>query len=54
LVSGLMPPKSGVIAFDSAKQAHYMKSETQSEILYGSTADCLKSALSGRWEGAAG
>ena len=54
LVSGQLPPGAAVLAFDSAKQAHYMKSETEAEILYGSLDDCLKSAVSGRWEGAAG
>jgi predicted aconitase len=54
LVSGLIPPGTAALALDSAKQAHYLKSEVQAEILYGSLADCLKTAVSGRWEGAAG
>ncbi|MDR2301878.1 MAG: aconitase X catalytic domain-containing protein [Deltaproteobacteria bacterium] len=54
LVSGRRPVGAKVMAFDSAKQAHYMKSETGGEILYGSLDDCLKSAFSGRWEGAKG
>jgi len=54
LVCGQLPPGAKVLAFDSAKQAHYMKSETGAEILYGSLDDCLKSAFSGRWEGARG
>jgi predicted aconitase len=54
LVCGQLPPGARSLAFDSAKQAHYMKSETGAEILYGSLDDCLRSAVSGRWEGAAG
>jgi predicted aconitase len=54
LVSGQLPPGARTLAFDSAKQAHYMKSETGAEILYGSLNDCLRSSVSGRWEGAAG
>ncbi|MDR1677851.1 MAG: aconitase X catalytic domain-containing protein [Deltaproteobacteria bacterium] len=54
LVSGQTPAGVKVMAFDSAKQAHYMKSETGAEILYGSLDDCLESAFSGRWEGSKG
>ena len=54
LVSGRVPEGATVLAFDSAKQAHYMKSETGADILYGSVAECLDSAVSGRWEGVAG
>ncbi len=54
LVSGRRPQGAGVLAFDSAKQAHYMKSETDCDILYGSWRDCLNSAISGVWEGPAG
>jgi len=54
LVSGQLPPGTRTLALDSAKQAHYLKSETKAEILYGSLDDCLRSAVSGRWEGARG
>jgi predicted aconitase len=54
LVSGIMPQGARSLAFDSGKQAHYMKSETDCLISYGSTKDCLKTALSGVWEGATG
>jgi len=54
LVSGRIPQGAGVLAFESAKQAHYMKSETSCDILYGSWQDCLNSAISGVWEGSAG
>lgn len=54
LVSGRRPKGAQALAFDSGKQAHYMKSETDCDILYGSWQDCLNSAISGVWEGAAG
>jgi len=54
LVSTRLPEGAATLAFDSAKQAHYMKSEVPHNILYGSWQDCIKSAFSGAWEGAAG
>ena len=54
LVSGRRPADARSLALDSAKQAHYLKSETDQEILYGSWQDCLNSAFSGVWEGATG
>lgn len=54
LVSTRLPEGATTLAFDSAKQAHYMKSEVPHDILYGSWQDCLKSAISGIWEGVAG
>ena len=40
------------LAFDSAKQAHYLLSETQATVYFSSPEDCLRTAISGRWEGA--
>lgn len=54
LVSARLPKGAGTVAFDSAKQAHYMTSEVSQKILYGSWQDCLNTAISGVWEGAAG
>jgi predicted aconitase len=54
LVSGRLPEGARTLAFDSAKQAHYMRSETGGNVLYGSLDDCLDSAVSGVWEGVAG
>lgn len=54
LVSECLPEGIGSMAFDSAKQAHYMKSSyPDKKVLYGSTLKCLQSALDGRWEGGA-
>ncbi len=54
LVSARLPQGVSSLAFDSAKQAHYMKSEVSHDIFYGGREDCLRSALSGVWEGATG
>ncbi len=54
LVSARLPKGAKSLAFDSAKQAHYMKSEVKADISYGSWQDCLRSAFSGVWEGATG
>lgn len=39
------------MAFDGGKQAHYIRSETDARVYYGSKMDCLRSAISGKWEG---
>ena len=48
-------PKLTAMAFDSAKQAHSLRntlgSGTKIKIFVGSDIDCLKSAISGMWEG---
>lgn len=51
LTSDKKPEGAGGIAFDSAKQAHYIKPGTSAKVYYGSLTDCLKSAISGKWEG---
>jgi len=38
------------VAFDSAKQAHYLKSELKMPIYYGDVYRCLDAAVAGRWE----
>lgn len=48
---GKTPAGIQAMAFDSAKQAHSMTPVTSAAIYYGSTLDCLRSAVSGRWEG---
>jgi predicted aconitase/predicted aconitase with swiveling domain len=40
-----------VIALDSCKQTQYVKSEVQAKFYYGSMENCLRSALTGKWEG---
>jgi hypothetical protein len=44
-------PKDGSgLAFDSAKQANYMKPRTELDIYYGSIGKCLEAAHKGMWE----
>jgi predicted aconitase len=49
LTSGKLPPNVGVMAFDSAKQAHYMTPGQSAKVLYGSLMTCLKAATAGKW-----
>ncbi len=49
LVSEKWPPGSRTMAFDSAKQAHYIKPLTSAKVFFGSVYDCLKCAISGEW-----
>lgn len=51
LTSERFPREGPGLAFDSAKQAHYVRPATQSKVYYGSMEECLESALTGRWEG---
>lgn len=39
------------IAFDGAKQAHYIQSDVDAKVFYGTTEQCLDAAIKGRWEG---
>ncbi|MDR2869995.1 MAG: aconitase X catalytic domain-containing protein [Deferribacteraceae bacterium] len=45
------PPTAKVIATDSAKQSHYMPGIFGAESYFGSTEDCVKAAITGKWEG---
>jgi predicted aconitase len=45
------PQGARVMATDSAKQAHYLPNLTGIEAWFGSTEDCVRAALTGRWEG---
>jgi len=40
-----------VVATDSAKQAHYLPAITGVQAWFGSVADCVEAAVSGRWNG---
>lgn len=51
LTSEKKPEGVAAMAFDSAKQTHYIKAGTDTKIYYGSLLECLKSAISGNWEG---
>ena len=47
-----LPPGTKVAALDSAKQVHYLPAMTGIQAWFGSTADCIDAALTGRWKGA--
>ncbi|HET7133629.1 MAG TPA: aconitase X catalytic domain-containing protein [Gammaproteobacteria bacterium] len=47
-----LPPGTKVAALDSAKQVHYLPAIMGIEAWFGSTADCIDAALTGRWNGA--
>ncbi len=46
-----IPPGTKVVALDSAKQAHYLPAIMGIEAWFGTTADCIDAALTGRWRG---
>jgi len=48
-----LPPGTKVAALDSAKQVHYLPAMMGIQAWFGTTRDCIKAALTGRWEGEA-
>ena len=46
-----IPPGTRVAALDSAKQAHYLPAIMGIQAWFGTTADCINAALTGRWNG---
>ena len=48
-----LPPDTKVAALDSAKQVHYLPAIMGIQAWFGSTADCINAALTGRWNGVA-
>ena len=46
-----MPKGTKVVALDSAKQAHYLPAMMGIQAWFGTTADCVNAALTGRWNG---
>jgi predicted aconitase len=50
-IGRILPPGTKVVALDSAKQAHYLPAIMGIEAWFGSTADCIRAALTGRWNG---
>jgi predicted aconitase len=50
-ISRIMPKDTRVVATDSAKQAHYLPAITGVQAWFGSVADCVEAAVSGRWNG---
>lgn len=50
-IGNALPPGTKVAALDSAKQVHYLPAMTGIQAWFGSTADCIDAALTGRWKG---
>jgi predicted aconitase len=48
VVAPILPGKSGVLMTNSGKFAHYTPANTGYEVIYGSLADCVASAATGR------
>jgi predicted aconitase len=48
VVAPILPGKSGVLMTNSGKFAHYTPANTGYEVVYGSLADCVSSAMTGR------
>jgi predicted aconitase len=44
-----VPPQTRVVALDSAKQTHYLPAIMGLQAWFGSTADCIDAAITGRW-----
>ena len=44
-----IPPGTKVAALDSAKQAHYLPAIMDIQAWFGSTADCINAAITGKW-----
>jgi predicted aconitase len=47
----MLPKGTKVVALDSAKQVHYLPAIMGIEAWFGSTAECVQAALTGRWSG---
>ena len=47
----VMPKGVKVAAVDSAKQAHYLPAIMGVQAWFGTTADCIQAAITGRWSG---
>jgi predicted aconitase len=48
-----VPPDTKVVALDSAKQTHYLPAMMGVQAWFGTTAECIDAAVSGRWRGEA-
>ncbi len=53
-ISQAVPKGTRVAAFDSAKQVHYLPAMMGIEGWYGTTAECIDAACSGKWKGSLG
>lgn len=52
-IGNAVPPGTRVVALDSAKQAHYLPAMMGIEAWFGTTAECIDAAVTGRWRGVA-
>lgn len=50
-VGRVMPKGTRVAAVDSAKQAHYLPAIMGVQVWFGTTAECIQAAVTGRWSG---
>jgi predicted aconitase len=50
-IGRFVPKGTRVVALDSAKQVHYLPAMMNVEAWFGSTEDCIRAAITGRWEG---
>jgi predicted aconitase len=50
-ISQAVPKGTRVVAVDSAKQIHYLPAIMNLEGWYGTTAECIDAACTGRWNG---
>jgi predicted aconitase len=50
-IGRMLPKGTKVVALDSAKQVHYLPAIMGIEAWFGSTEDCVRAALTGRWSG---
>ena len=50
-IAQAVPPGTKVVALDSAKQTHYLPAIMGIQAWFGTTADCINAALTGRWDG---
>jgi predicted aconitase len=50
-IGRIVPKGTKVVALDSAKQTHYLPAIMGIEAWFGTTEDCIRAAISGRWDG---
>ena len=50
-ISRAVPKGTKVVALDSAKQTHYLPAIMGIEAWFGTTEDCIRAAITGRWDG---
>ncbi|MCL6564146.1 MAG: aconitase X catalytic domain-containing protein [Firmicutes bacterium] len=50
-IGQFLPKGTKVVAMDSAKQAHYLPAIMGVQGWFGSVADCVEAAVTGRWQG---